>query len=416
MLNIAILGFGSRGQMFANLAKNDDRVKLIAVAEPIELSRAHASEFGVSKDMQFTSAEEFFKKGKICDAVFICTQDKQHYAQVIKAMELGYDVCLEKPAATSIEDSVSIRDTANRLGRKVMLTHVLRYAPFYRCIKDVILSGELGDVVHIDQTENIAYWHFGLSYVRGPWRSMADSTPTIMAKCCHDLDIINWLMNKKCESVSSFGALNYFKPDKAPVGSAEFCADCKEEIRENCVYNAYKVYNEYASRGVVGGLARVKGCSIDEIINKREDPISKCVFHSNNDAVDVQTVNMRYNGGATAHLTMVAFSSECHRRINVYGTQGEIFGDVEENTLTLNVFGKESKVIDVNEFSEGVDLDGGHGGGDTFLFRDFVEYLTTGKESVTRTTIDQSIESHVMGFLAEESRLNNGKSIDLPTK
>ena len=139
MINVAIVGFGSRGQMFGRKIMADENVNLLAVAETVEASREHAAEFGVAPEMRFASADEFFAQGKICDAVFICTQDAQHIDMALKAMELGYDICLEKPAAVNIEDCIKIRDTANRLGRKVMLTHVMRYSPFYQYIKKLIV-------------------------------------------------------------------------------------------------------------------------------------------------------------------------------------------------------------------------------------------------------------------------------------
>ena len=415
MLEFAIVGFGSRGQMFARLLKNTEH-KLKAVEEPLKDGlRCAEEEFNVSHEFCFKDANEFFKCGKICDAVFICTQDSQHYLMAMKALELGYDICLEKPAAVSMEECIAIRNKANELNRKVMLTHVLRYTPFYQCIKSTILSGVLGDIVNINQTENIAYWHFGLSFVRGPWANMGESTPTIIAKCCHDLDIILWLMNKKCLSVSSLGKLFYFKEENAPKGSAKHCADCSEQVRENCVYNAYKVYSKRAKYQVVGGIAKYNYKNIYEVLDEKKEVISQCVFHCDNDAIDNQTVEMEFEDGSLGHLTMTAFSNDCHRTIVVSGTKGEIYGDMEEGTLHLNIFGQEKKIIDANkEFNaDRIDTGGGHGGGDYYLLKDFIDYLVNGKESFTRTDITQSIASHLVGFTAEESRLSGGKKIIL---
>ena len=416
MINFAIIGFGSRGQMFAKIMGDDDTARLVAVAETNPDSLAVASsEFGVPASSCYSSADEFFKQGKICDAVFICTQDAQHYDMTIKALNLGYDICLEKPAATSVKDCVSIRDIANKLGRKIMLTHVMRYAPFYAYIKKLVMDGALGDVATINQTENIAYWHFALSYVRGPWRNMEQSSPTIIAKCCHDLDILLWLMNKKCTAVSSFGSLFHFRDKNAPEGSAEYCADCSPEVREKCLYNAYKVYPERMKHGVVGGTARFKNRDIIEVIDNKEDVICKCVYHAGNDAIDNQVVNLQFEDGSTAHLTMTAFSDDCHRTVKIHGTKGEVFGDMDQGILYYTPFGKETVKIDVNkEFNPlGINTGGGHGGGDTYLYYDFKNYITENKPSITRTTIDQSIDSHVVGFSAEQSRKDGGKVIKL---
>lgn len=407
MIKVAILGFGSRGRMFGDLIKNDNTVELVAVADTVEASRLTGTDYGVPEHMCFDSADSFFAQGKLCDAVFICTQDAQHIDMTLKALELGYDICLEKPAAVNIEDCVLIRDTANKLGRKVMLTHVMRYAPFYQQIKQMIDNGILGEIVTLNQTENIAYWHFALSYVRGPWRKMADSSATIIAKCCHDLDIINWLIPAKCTSVSSYGNLYYFNRAHAPEGSADYCVDCAPETKGKCLYNAYNIYPQRMNTSVVGGTARLKGRDIYKILDNREDVIGRCVFRGDNDAIDNQVVNMIFDSGATAHLTMTAFSERCYRYIKIHGTKGEVYGDADEGILYLTEYGKPQQVIDVNKLTDR-NLDDGHGGGDYFLYRDFIDYITKNSPSMTRTTIDDSIESHLIGFKAEESRLNGG--------
>lgn len=412
MLKVAIIGFGSRGRMFGQLISEDKEVELVAVADIVKASREAGLELGVKENMLFKDADDFFAQGKICDAVFICTQDAQHIDMALKAMELGYDVCLEKPAAVNLEDCIQIRDTANRLGRKVMLTHVLRYAPFYQQIKKYIDDGTLGEVVSVNQTENIAYWHFALSYVRGPWRKMEDSSATIIAKCCHDLDILNWLIPSKCTSVSSYGNLFYFNEQHAPKGSADYCVDCAPETREQCLYNAYKIYPQRMNTSVVGGTARLKEKDVYEVLDSKEDVIGRCVFHGENNAIDNQVVNMVFENGTTAHLTMCAFSERCYRYIKVHGTKGEIHGDAEEGILYLTEYGKPVQTIDVNQFTDRM-LDDGHGGGDYFLYKDFIDYITLNSPSMTRTTIDDSIESHLIGFKAEESRLSGGMPMNI---
>lgn len=412
MKKFAIVGFGSRGRCFAEEIVRDKDAELVAIADIEKSSLDYGKEhFGLQDSQCFNSAEEFFAQGKICDAIFLCTQDAQHYDMAIKALELGYDICLEKPAAVTIEQCISLRDTANRLNRKVMLTHVLRYAPFYQYIKKAIVSGVLGDIATINQTENVAYWHFALAYVRGPWRNMEDSSPTIIAKCCHDLDILKWLMDKKCTSVSSFGSLFHYRPEKAPEGSAEWCADCKKETKEKCLYNAYKIYPEYVKRAVIGGTAKFAGKDIKSVLDEKEDVISRCVYHAGNDAIDNQVVNMLFADGSTAHLTMSAFSERCFRNIKVHGTKGEIYGDAEEGILYMQLFGQELQKIDVAALvkDKNANLSDGHGGGNYFLYKDFVDYVTNNSPSLTRTTLDESIESHIMGFKAEQSRMNNGE-------
>ena len=190
-IGIIIIGFGSRGQLFGGYIKADERTELTAVADVNPEAREKAiKEFGIKPENCFKSAEEILAKGKIADAAFICTQDKQHKEHAITAMRLGYDICLEKPIATTMEDCEDILKVQEETGRKVMICHVLRYSPFYMKMREVIKSGEIGDAVTISQTENVAYWHDAHSYVRGAWRNKEESSPMILAKCCHDLDII----------------------------------------------------------------------------------------------------------------------------------------------------------------------------------------------------------------------------------
>ncbi len=416
MIKIAVLGFGSRGQMFAEHAVKNKNVKIVAIADPAEACKKKAENY-LPPCAIYNTADEFFAKGKICDAVLICSQDADHKDMALKALNLGYDILLEKPAACTLEDCLAIRDEANRLNRKVMLTHVLRYAPAFQYIKKLIIDGKLGKIVNIEQTENVAYWHFALSYVRGPWRNVEKSSPTIIAKCCHDLDTIKWLMGKKCVKVSSFGGLYYFNKENAPEGSAEYCADCNPSTREKCLYNSYAIYPERVKRAVVGGTARLVGRDINEVIDKKEDIIARCVFHCDNDAVDNQVVNMLFDDGSTANLTMIAYSKDCYRYLHVHGTKGDVTVSGDDMKVTVCLYDEPSRVVDPEKDPllnpGGRELDDGHGGGDYYLFNDFINYVTVNSPSITRTTIDDSIESHVMGFKAEQSRLSGGMPVDI---
>lgn len=413
MLKFAIVGFGSRGQCFGKLIGQDKDACLYAVAEPVEKNIEKAvSMYGVKRERCFRDSDAFFSQPKMCDAVFICTQDAQHYADAMRALELGYDVCLEKPAAVTIEQCIGIRDKARELGRKVMLTHVLRYAPFFIKIKELIDGGGFGKVMTINLTENIAYWHFALGFVRGPWRNMEESTPTIVAKCCHDLDLLVWFMGEKCKAVSSYGGLSYYKAENAPKGSAEHCADCQPAVKEKCLYNSYKIYPERVKNPVVGGMSGIDIHNVNSVLDSKSHPWSRCVFHSDNDAVDHQVVNMLFESGATAHLTMTAFSNECYRYIKVHGTQGEAYGNLDDGILYYTAYGKPREVIDLNKTTD-VTLADGHGGGDLFLYKDFCDYIAGKATSRSRTSIETSIESHIIGFKAEESRKLGGENMIL---
>lgn len=224
-------------------------------------------------------------------------------------------------------------------------------------------------------------------------------------------------MDKKCVSVSSYGGLYYFNAKNAPEGSAPYCADCDENTRKACLYDSYAIYPERIKHAVVGGTARLVGKDINKVIDEKSDPIARCVFHSDNDAVDNQVVNMLFEDGATANLTMIAYSKDCYRYLHVHGTKGDVSVLGDDMKVHVDIYDRPSFIADpatdetINPLKIGTG--GGHGGGDTYLFDDFVDYVTKNSPSITRTTIEDSIESHLMGFRAEKSRKLGGEPVKL---
>ena len=411
MTDFAIIGFGSRGTLFAGYIKENANMRLTAVVDVCEEQLVLAQkEYGVSADRCYRDYRDFYRAGKIADAVIVASQDADHYAHTIPALEAGYDVLLEKPVANRLEDCIGIRDKANALHRKVMVCHVLRYSHFYDFVKKIIDGGEIGRVININQTENVGYWHYAHSFIRGAWRNSDTSSPMILAKCCHDLDIITYLIGSDCESISSFGHLTYFKEENAPNGSAAYCFKCP--LKDKCVFNCLKIYND-RNWMVLGSRSQLSADCMEELEEKLKDennPFSRCVFRCDNNVVDHQEVEMLYKNGATAHLTMTPFSEECTRTLNVHGTAGEIEGDMEKKMISVTVFGKGRREIDLAKLGLYFHC---HGGGDKKLLNDFAEYIS-GKENIRAlTTIDKSIESHLMCFAAEKSRLANGKPFEV---
>lgn len=401
-MKCAILGFGNRGKLYADIMKESlKEVSLTAVCDIQESNRKLAHEkYGVDQKMIFSDCDVFFNAGKTADALIIATMDRQHYGQTVQALRLGYDILLEKPISPDEDDCRKIKHLANELGRKVAICHVLRYTPFYGEIKKILDDGDLGEVVTLSQTENVGYWHQAHSFVRGNWRNSNESSPMILQKCCHDMDIIRWLIGRKCKAVSSFGALSYFTAENAPVGSKEKCVDCTVD----CLYNAVNFYKKNE-----GWFKMFSGGNNDVVDVLKTSPFGRCVFRCDNNVVDHQVTNLLFEHNVTAQLTMTAFSNQIHRNIKIHGTKGEIVGDMEENKIVKTIFGEEEQVIDVTKLSGNLS---GHGGGDARLLIDFFHMLE-GKESRALTNIDTSVESHLMCFCAEKSRLAGGKVIEV---
>lgn len=419
IVRIAIAGVGSRGKNAygLELLNMKDRAKVVAVADidPERLALA-GDAHGVPDEMRFPSAEAMLAMPRLADAMLVCTQDRQHVPHAVAALKKGYDVMMEKPISPKLEDLQELTKVARENGRRVVVCHVLRYTPFFQTIKKTIDSGVLGEIVSIQALENVRYWHQAHSFVRGNWRREEDTSPMILAKCCHDLDYLVWLCGRKCERVSSYGSLMYFKESNAPEGAALRCTQgCK--AKDGCPYDAEKIYLTNKDTGILCGNVEwpidvlAENPTEEKIRHAIETgPYGRCVFHCDNDVVDHQIVNMQMEGGASLSLTMSAFTSIGGRTIKVMGTLGDLWGDMHENRIRIGVFGKEPQVIDLGK--EEKDF-AGHGGGDRLLMEQFVDLLQGKEPDGTVTTLETSVESHLVALAAEKSRLENGESIEI---
>jgi predicted dehydrogenase len=410
-LNFTVLGFGARGSHYADIFSKINGVKLTAVCE-IRSDRLEKAGklYGLQKDKLFFLDKEFAAAGKLGDLCIVSTQDDQHLEHASTALDAGYDLLLEKPIAVKWNDCLTIYERAKKLKRRVFVCHVLRYAPFFRLIKEELDAGAYGKPAAINLTENVAYWHQAHSYVRGNWRTAKTAAPMIVAKCCHDLDIIAWLANNECKAVSSMGSLGFYTKEKAPADSSDRCLTCA--IKADCPYDAEKLYMGLFNEGKKGWPVDVL-CEVPtrkKILSALKDgPYGRCVWRCDNDVVDRQIVNMEFVGGLAAHLTMTAFSQDCYREIHVHCEKGEIFGNMRDNVLTCNVYGKSSKKIDVKCVEES---NYAHGGGDYLLLQD-IAAAYNGQKAAALTSIENSLQSHAIGFAAEASRLDGGELIKL---
>ena len=417
-VTFAICGCGSRGleayAPYQELHPENMRIVAGADSRPERLAMLR-QRYGVAEERCFASDEELLAQPRLADAMLIATQDRQHVPAALAALEKGYHLLLEKPISPDLDQCRLLLARARETGRTVVVCHVLRYTKFYGTLEDLLRRGEIGKIETIAAEENVAYWHQVHSFVRGNWRRSGETSPMILQKSCHDMDILRWLAGERCVSVQSFGSLDYFRPERAPEGAAKRCLDgcaCKEA----CPYDAEKIYLTAPHSGL---HARGPGwpCNVlcseptEERIYEalRTGPYGRCVFHCDNDVVDHQTVNLTFENNIHATFTMTAFTETCHRTIHVTGTQGEILGDMESETLRLRRFGREEEVIDLRA-EDGAFA--GHGGGDMGLIADFCALLS-GEKAESRTGIDASVESHVMALAAEASRLAGGRTIRL---
>lgn len=404
-----VLGAGNRGNVYAGYSKQfPDELKIVGVAEPIEFRRSRfAKEYGIPEDLQWTTWENALEVEKFADVLIITTPDNLHYKPAMQGLNLGYDLLLEKPIAQSWRECDDIKNLAIQKKNIVGICHVLRYTAYFRKMKEIIESGILGDVVSIQHFEPINHIHMSHSYVRGNWRNEKETNPILLAKSCHDLDILYWMTGKKCTRVSSFGALNLFKSENAPAGSTNRCTDgCP--VEKDCPYSALKIYHR--DRTYLHHFDFVDGIDQGEQILRylKEGQYGRCVYHCDNDVLDHQVVLMDFEGDVTAAFSMEAFTSYHGRRTRIMGTMGDIVGDMETMTVT-NFRNGEVYVWDANKDAV---ITSGHGGGDYGLAHDFVRAVSKHDESMLTSNLTASMESHFVGFKAEESRLS-GKVVDV---
>lgn len=419
-VTVGIIGLGVRGRdVYAHCQHIfPQRMKITAIADTDpEKVKAVAEEYGIPADNCFYSADALLAREQLADILFICTQDRLHAEEAIPALRKGYHLLLEKPIAPKLNECREIAAVAKECNRQVVICHVLRYTPFYQTAKQILDSGRIGQIIAIQAMENVAYWHFAHSYVRGNWRDVEKSSPLILQKSCHDTDILLWLSGQKCERVTSFGRLSYFRPEYAPAGSASRCLDCG--IQKSCPYDAEKIYVTCEATGVRHGHTDWP-CDVlafqptEESIYTalREGPYGRCVYQCDNNVVDHQTVDMEMADGSTISFTVSAFTEKCYRNLKVTGSLGEIEGDTLKNLLYIREFGKPEEVIDIAALEK--NLDDGHGGGDERMIDELLNLFGEEKEpSGALTSIEQSVESHYVALAAEESRLHSGRSITL---
>lgn len=410
-ITAVLLGAGQRGMdSYAPYAlKKPHELKFVAVAEPNKFRREKFAElYGIPEENCFDTWEKVLKKPQFADAVIVATQDKMHFQPVMKAIERGYHVLLEKPISVNPEECILIAEQARKYKRIVTVCHVLRYTEFYRCLKNILDSGEIGELVSIQHIENVWYWHMAHSFVRGNWCNKDQSSPMILQKCCHDMDILLWLVGADCKKISSFGSLKYFKKENAPEGVPHRCTDgCP--IENKCPYNAMKIY-----------LTGNKGYPVNVITNDVSEegvikalqtgPYGRCVFHCDNNVVDHQIVNIEFDNKVTASLTMCGFTKDGGRVTKFMGTLGEINANCDGNEIIITEFA--SGIQKTYKLPEPT---GGHGGGDSGIMNDFIKLISaigSDYKPQNKTDIEFSVQSHLMAFAAEKSRVE-GRTIEI---
>ena len=412
---LILIGGGNRGNTYTKIGKELEKFELIAVAEPVKARREYIAELhGIPENMCFESWEPLLALGKIADAAVIATMDRDHYAPAMAAIDLGYDLLLEKPVSPSITECEEIEKKAKEKGVTVLVCHVLRYTPFFRAIKAVLDSGKIGKIMNVEHTEGVGFIHQSHSFVRGNWGNSERSSFMLLQKSCHDLDILQWLIGKECKKVQSFGSLSFFTKENAPKDSTERCFDGCPHI-DTCPFSAKKLYIEREDGNWFKGSATLQFTPpSDEVVLEAiaKNQYGKCVFKCDNDVVDHQTVNMQFEDDVIVNFTMSAFNNG-GRSIRIMGTTGELVASVESSVIKYtNLITGEVSDIAINDAIASDSITSGHGGGDHGIMCSLYDVLCGDADAAGLSNISISVKNHKIVFAAERSRLE-GRVVSL---
>ncbi len=411
-----VVGAGHRSMIYASYAQtHPDELQIVGVAEPDDTRRAICQEmYQIPAAHTFRTAEELAKAPRFADAIINGTMDRLHVATSLPLLDRGYAMLLEKPFACSREEADALSDCVRRNNSKVMICHVLRYSKFYEGIKRVVASGRIGDVINLQTSEDVSYHHYANSYVRGKWaRSEESGTTMLLAKCCHDIDLITWMMDGVTPvSVTSAGSLSYFKPENAPADAGTRCmVDCPHV--NDCHLSAKRIYLDLPHKWDFYVWPTMMDAPDAEKVAflRDESPYGRCAYKCGNNVADRQNVLIRFENGAVCSHCLTGGSAYSKRIMRVIGTKGQIEGVFEDQSFTISTIDPEpdgdcrQEVIDL---SDDCSAFVNHGGGDIALVTDFVRYVRGQQTSISCTELEGSMLGHRIIYAADLSMQNGG--------
>ncbi len=418
-----VIGAGDRGAhaYVPLLLAEPELGRIVGVAEHDPGRRtAFAQRFALPADACFASASELLAKPRFADFALIATQDADHVAPALAALDAGYHVLLEKPMAVDEEDCERLLRASEHAGKHLQICHVLRHAPLYRAVADVIASGELGEVVTIQHAENVSYWHYAHSYCRGAWRNRAASSPMILAKSCHDLDLLYWFAGAPPERLTSVERPTQLSEANLPEGAPGACIEgCPHS--ESCPYDAVAMYRDVTP--LLLDLRMRSGVTDADVDTPKADgwtfwPVSvitedtsaagvehalrhgrygRCVYRiGDNDQPSSQSVAIRFANGVNANFTLHTTSYREGRQTRIDGTRGSLVAGFYNAEQHLTVHDHKTGT------SRDVALEGTarrHGCADPELLRGFLAAVRG--ERAPETSAAESIWSHRMAFAAD---------------
>jgi len=376
-VNIGLIGCGSRLRSVVQWLINEDlerRIRVQSAYDPDPISCSALREaFG--QECRITASEEELVSDPRITWVFIGSWNCHHARHAILALDAGKHVFCEKPLATTLEDCFAIRKAARKSGRVFAFGLVLRYSPHYQRIIEVIRSGAIGKIISFEFNETLGFNHGG--YIFGNWRRERQNAGThILEKCCHDLDLANWIIGSLPVRVASFGGRNFYLPENAR--------------------HAGRIGPNEKGRPAYGSW---------------HDPHRRDPFDGHGDIYDNQVAILEYANGVRASFHTNCNAGMPERRFYICGTEGTLRADLVTGSIEIQKIGWNAQIekIDLHLEDRGGD---GHGGGDEVMARSMVETLLRGVAPLA--SVEDGIKSAIVAFGIDKAA-DEGSVVDLRT-
>lgn len=408
-INAILIGAGNRGaDVYGKFALAHPWLfRFTAVVDPNPEKRNRFAQLhGIPSEYSVDTMDRLYDHMESIDAVFICTPDRFHFDQAMAFMNSTSIIVLEKPAGVTLSQIETLELRARDRKNPIIICHVLRYTPFFKTLKRILERKDMGKLININLQENIGFYHFAHSYVRGNWRSTDLAGPSILTKSVHDMDILYWLAGSPPEKIYSMGELSWFKKENAPLGTPERCINgCP--VQSECPWYAPNIYLT-ENTGWPASIISDDPSLPSRLKALETGPYGRCVFRCDNDVADRQSVLIRFANGVGATFSMNALTAEINRTIQIMLTKGEIRGNLKENWLEIHNFSTgEKERIEVSAPSMG------HNGGDDGLMYDIADLVQKYRDldidekeaqKNNHRGIEDALEGHRMAFAAEQSR------------
>lgn len=389
-VKLAIIGAGVRGRYtYGEFIKNNsDICEVVAVVENKIGRREKFKEiFNLFEDKVFEDINDFFEKEKMADAVIVCSNDKTHFSIAAAALEKGYDVLVEGPVANNLDKLVHLKNVCENNKDKIFMAVMpFRYSNLFLNLRRIILSKEMGSLININYNSYIGYRKFVHNFVRGNWRLDNDTAPLVLTHSCYDLDILEFLTNSQCEKISSFGQLNHFMRKNLQLDMSELCIRCSKD--KECPYCAQKIYLNDDEISHALHINPTKE-NVEKIL--KEGQYGQCVYSCDNNVSDNLISILKFKNNITATLNISAFTKEKNRNITLMFTHGEIYADLQDNTITIKKFTNEKEVV--------IKFDKDNG--EEQLIKDFINEIGNRNLDNLKSSVLSTINSHVTGFACE---------------